>query len=56
MRSRPVIISFIIFLNYERELYDSLADYMMKLAQLEAVVGMELTASPLQVNPGKEYP
>ena len=42
--------------NYERELYDSLADYMMKLAQLEAVVGMELTASPLQVNPGKESP
>jgi outer membrane protein TolC len=28
--------------NYERELYDSQADYMMKLAQLEAVVGMEL--------------
>lgn len=28
--------------NYERELYDSLADYQMKLAQLEAVVGTEL--------------
>jgi outer membrane protein TolC len=29
--------------NYERELYDSKAEYMMKLAQLEAVVGTELT-------------
>jgi outer membrane protein TolC len=28
--------------NYERELYESQAEYMMKLAQLEAVVGMEL--------------
>jgi len=28
--------------NYERELYDSQAEYMMKLAQLEAAVGMEL--------------
>jgi outer membrane protein TolC len=28
--------------NYERELYDSLAEYMMKLAQLEAAVGVEL--------------
>lgn len=28
--------------NYERELYDSLADYQMKLAQLEALVGNEL--------------
>jgi cobalt-zinc-cadmium efflux system outer membrane protein len=28
--------------NYERELYDSLADYQMKLAQLEALVGKEL--------------
>jgi outer membrane protein TolC len=28
--------------TYERELYESQADYMMKLAQLEAVVGMEL--------------
>ncbi|HEY6872719.1 MAG TPA: TolC family protein [Geobacteraceae bacterium] len=28
--------------NYERELYDSLADYRMKLAQLEALVGKEL--------------
>jgi outer membrane protein, heavy metal efflux system len=28
--------------NYEREYYDSLADYQMKLAQLEALVGKEL--------------
>lgn len=28
--------------NYERELYDSLADYQIKLAQLEAVIGKEL--------------
>ncbi len=28
--------------NYERELYDSLADYQMKKAQLEALVGKEL--------------
>ena len=28
--------------NYERELYDSLADYQMKRAQLEALIGKEL--------------
>jgi len=28
--------------NFERELYDSLADYQMKLAQLEALVGKSL--------------
>lgn len=28
--------------NYERELYESQAEYMMRLAQLEAAVGMEL--------------
>ena len=28
--------------NYERELYESLADYQIKLAQLEALVGKEL--------------
>ncbi len=28
--------------NYERELYESQAEYMMKLAQLEAAVGVEL--------------
>lgn len=29
--------------NYERELYDSKAEYMMQLARLEAAVGVELT-------------
>ncbi|TWJ19105.1 TolC family protein [Geobacter argillaceus] len=29
--------------NYERELYESQAEYMMKLAQLEAAVGSELS-------------
>lgn len=29
--------------NYERELYESQAEYMMQLARLEAAVGMELT-------------
>jgi outer membrane protein TolC len=28
--------------NYERELYDSMADYQMKRAQLEALVGKQL--------------
>ena len=32
--------------NYERELYESQAEYMMKLAQLEAAVGTDLGASP----------
>ncbi|RII24964.1 MAG: TolC family protein [Geobacter sp.] len=32
--------------NNERELYDSLADYQMKLAQLEAVVGIDLNPAP----------
>jgi cobalt-zinc-cadmium efflux system outer membrane protein len=32
--------------NYERELYESQAEYMMKLAQLEAIVGSDLTAEP----------
>jgi len=32
--------------NYERELYDSEAEYMMKLAQLEAAVGAELFTAP----------
>ena len=30
--------------NYERELYESQAEYMMKLAQLEAAVGAELVS------------
>ena len=32
--------------NYERELYESKAEYMMKLAQLEAVVGSDVTVTP----------
>ena len=31
--------------NMERELYESQADYMMKLAQLEAAIGTDLTAA-----------
>ena len=31
--------------NYERELYESQAEYMMKLAQLEAVVGTDLPSA-----------
>ncbi|MEI6704487.1 MAG: TolC family protein, partial [Deltaproteobacteria bacterium] len=34
--------------NYERELYMSMAEYMMQLARLEAVVGMELVESQRQ--------
>jgi len=38
--------------TYERELYESQAEYMMKLAQLEAVVGADLAATPaVQVTP-----
>lgn len=36
--------------NYERELYDSQAEYMMKLAQLEAVIGIELVSVPAVQN------
>ncbi|MDD2274120.1 MAG: TolC family protein [Desulfuromonadaceae bacterium] len=32
--------------NYERELYDSQAEYMMRLAQLEAAVGADLAPMP----------
>lgn len=32
--------------NYERELYESQAEYMMKLAQLEATVGTDLVPAP----------
>ncbi|MBI5483198.1 MAG: TolC family protein [Deltaproteobacteria bacterium] len=34
--------------NYERELYESQAEYMMGLARLEAAVGMELTENQSQ--------
>ncbi|HBA72020.1 MAG: RND transporter [Geobacteraceae bacterium GWC2_55_20] len=33
--------------NYERELYESQAEYMMKLAQLEAAVGIDLVSAPV---------
>ena len=33
---------------YERELYDSRAEYMIRLAQLEAVVGADLTRNQIQ--------
>lgn len=32
--------------NYERELYESQAEYMMKLAQLEAAIGTDLVPAP----------
>lgn len=37
--------------TYERELYESQAEYMMKLAQLEAAVGTDLIAVPAQTLP-----
>jgi outer membrane protein TolC len=39
--------------NYERELYESQAEYMMKLAQLEAVVGTELASSQVAQDASK---
>lgn len=42
--------------NYERELYESQVEYMMKLAQLEAVIGAELIAAPLIAAPDKTTP
>jgi outer membrane protein TolC len=32
--------------NYERELYESQAEFMMKLAQLEAAIGTDLVSAP----------
>ncbi|TGU72474.1 TolC family protein [Geomonas terrae] len=40
--------------NYEREYYDSMADYQMKLAQLEALVGRELSSAPPVPESGSE--
>ncbi|GFE58903.1 RND transporter [Geobacter sp. AOG1] len=37
--------------NYERELYESQSEYMMKLAQLEATVGVELASTPAVPQP-----
>jgi len=52
--------------NYERELYESQAEYMMKLAQLEAAVGTDLVSlpsaipeqrqSPTSATPASEHP
>lgn len=40
-----VLDSRVSLFNYERELYESKADYMMQLARLEAAVGTELTGT-----------
>ena len=40
-----VLDSRVSLFNYERELYESKADYMMQLARLEAAVGSDLTTS-----------
>jgi outer membrane protein, heavy metal efflux system len=37
--------------NYERELYESQAEYMMKLAQLEAAIGTDLVSAPALLIP-----
>jgi len=37
--------------NYERDYYESLAEYQMNLAQLEALVGTDLAAAPDQKHP-----
>lgn len=37
--------------NYERELYESQAEYMMNLARLEAVVGMDLAVQDVMPVP-----
>ncbi|HIJ97416.1 MAG TPA: TolC family protein [Desulfuromonadales bacterium] len=37
--------------NYERELYESKAEYMMKVAQLEAIVGTDLITAPKKTAP-----
>jgi len=42
--------------NYERELYESQAEYMMKLAQLEAAVGTDLVATPAAVPEQTQLP
>ncbi|HEY5975152.1 MAG TPA: TolC family protein [Geobacteraceae bacterium] len=42
--------------NFERELYESQAEYMMKLAQLEAVVGTELASSQAALDGCKDTP
>ena len=41
--------------NYERELYESKAEYMMQLARLEAAVGAELVSDNQQKQSAKDY-
>jgi hypothetical protein len=42
--------------NYELEYCESLADYQMKLAQLEALVGKDLTAADAGARPVEAPP
>jgi cobalt-zinc-cadmium efflux system outer membrane protein len=44
--------------NYEKELYESKAEYMMQLARLEAAVGTELVAAPAvqSISPAASLP
>ena len=45
--------------NYERELYESLAEYMIRLAQLEAMVGGDLSprqSDRVQASPAPSIP
>jgi outer membrane protein TolC len=42
--------------NYERELYESQAEYMMKLAQLEAAVGTDLASLPSAIPEQRQTP
>jgi hypothetical protein len=40
--------------NYERDYYDSLADYQIRLAQLEATVGADLGNGPATAGHGHQ--
>jgi len=40
--------------SYQRELYESQAEYMMKLAQLEAVVGFDFAPPPGNTSPNQQ--
>jgi hypothetical protein len=42
--------------NYEKELYESKAEYMMKLAQLEATIGAELVSKSSPQPPANPIP
>jgi outer membrane protein TolC len=41
--------------NYERELYESQAEYMMRLAQLEAAIGTDLVSAPVASEPEQTH-